>query len=323
MTGGEMRLFQNGRGVMVAMIVTGALVTACAPTYVVVPERREGYAAKDTLHGQLKGKDVRVTFRHVTISRVDTLVRWRTIYRDGPRVDTVLYDTTRKVDTVRVGSEGRRRPGNRVDTVRVVVRDTIRRVDTVRVARRVDTVRVFVPGPGGGTGTGSTGGSGGPTGPIILPRPPADGRIDTVRITIRDTVRITVRDTVRIGSRDTVRITVRDTIHIVDTLRTGGVDTVRIPGRRTLFVPPGQYPPEGQCRVWIYDKPPGQQARAAACNALGPIPAGAFILFGGEAWDFDYDWIADPKGVPPEIIALKRNGGNGRSSAPVRARGRP
>jgi hypothetical protein len=298
-----MKLLQNGRGVMVAMIVTGALVTACAPTYVVVPERREGYTAKDTLNGRLKGKDVRVTFRHVTISRVDTLVRWRTIYRDGPRVDTVFNDTTRRVDTVKVGSGGRR-PQGRVDTVRVVVRDTIRRVDTVRVARRVDTVRVFVPGPGGGTGTG-TGGSGGPTGPIILPRPPVDPRVDTVRITVRDTVRITIRDT----------------IQIVDTLRTGGVDTVRIPGRRTLFVPPGQYPPEGQCRVWIHDKPPGQQARAAACNALGTIPAGAFILFGGEAWDFDYDWLADPNGgAPPEIVALKRNTGGGRQSAPARGR---
>jgi|GEM_PF-2234366 len=317
-----MRLFQNGRGVMVAMIVAGALVAACAPTYVVVPERRDGYTAKDTLHGQLKGKDVRVTFRHVTVSRVDTLVRWRTIYRDGPRIDTVLYDTTRKVDTVKVGSGGGRRPGNRVDTVRVVVHDTI------RIPRRVDTVRVAGTGttggpmvnpraPNGGTGTG------GPGGPVIIPRPPVDQRVDTVRITVRDTVRITVRDTVRIAGKDTVRITVRDTIHIVDTLRTGGVDTVRIPGRRTLFVPPGQYPPEGECRIWIYDKPPGQQARAAACNALGPIPPGAFILFGGEAWDFDYDWIADQKGVPPEIIALKRNNGNGRSTAPVRARGRP
>lgn len=316
-----MRLFQNGRGVMVAMIAVGAFVAACAPTYVVVPERRDGYTAKDTLRGQLKGKDVRVTFRHVTISRVDTLVRWRTIYRDGPRVDTVLYDTTRKVDTVKVGTGGGRRPAGRVDTVRIVVHDT------VRIPRRVDTVRV------GGTGTtggpmvnprAPTGGTGRPEGPIVIPMPPQGPRVDTVRITIRDTVRITVRDTVRIGSRDTVRITVRDTIHIVDTLRTGGVDTVRIPGRRTMFVPPGQYPPEGQCRVWIYDKPPGQQPRAAACDALGPIPAGAFILFGGEAWDFDYDWIGDPKGgAPPEIIALKRNNGNGRSTAPVRARGRP
>jgi len=303
-----MSLRLHHRALLVALLIAGALVAACAPTYVVVPERREGYNARDTLHGRLKGKDVRVTFRHDTTWRVDTLVRWRTIYRDGPRVDTVLYDTTRKVDTVKVG--GGRRPNNRVDTVRIVIRDTI------RIPRRVDTVRVAGTGGPMVNPQAPTGGSGGTGGPIIMPRPPVEPRIDTVWVTIRDTVRI--------ASRDTVRITIRDTIQIVDTLRTGGVDTVRIPGRRTLFVPPGQYPPAGQCRVWIHDQPPGQQARAAACDALGTIPAGAFILFGGEAWDFDYDWLADPKaGAPPEIIALKRNTGSGRSNAPVRSRGRP
>ena len=73
-----------------------------------------------------------------------------------------------------------------------------------------------------------------------------------------------------------------------------------------LFVPPGQYPPAGQCRVWIHNRPPGQQRDAAACDALGDIPAGAFVLFGGEAWDFDYDWVANPGGAPPQIVALKR-----------------
>ncbi|MEX1182028.1 MAG: hypothetical protein WEF86_02255, partial [Gemmatimonadota bacterium] len=88
--------------------------------------------------------------------------------------------------------------------------------------------------------------------------------------------------------------------------------TVRVPGRRHLFVPPGHYPPDGQCRVWIHNLPPGRQAKAAACDALGEIPAGAFVLFGGEAWDFDYDWIAEaaanPDAVPPEIIGLKLRG---------------
>ena len=85
-----------------------------------------------------------------------------------------------------------------------------------------------------------------------------------------------------------------DTVRIVrtDTIRVGRADTERVagPGPRVLFVPPGQYPPKGQCRVWIQDRPPGQQRDAAPCDALGDIPAGAFILFGGEAWDSDYDW---------------------------------
>jgi hypothetical protein len=157
---------------------------------------------------------------------------------------------------------------------------TVVRVDTLRLARvdtvvRRDTIRI----PSRDT--------------IRLNVPRPGGRVDTVRVVLRDTV---VR-------RDTVRVVVRDTV-----FRT---DTVRLAGQRQLFVPPGQYPPAGQCRVWIHDRPPGQQARAAPCDAVGPIPAGAFILFGGEAWDFDYDWIAASRagGVPPEIVALKRRGG--------------
>jgi hypothetical protein len=123
---------------------------------------------------------------------------------------------------------------------------------------------------------------------MILPQRPPDHVVDTVRITFHDTVRVT--------THDTVRITVRD--------------TVRLPGHRVTHVPPGQFPPAGQCRVWILDLPPGQQAAPAACNALGAIPAGAFILFRGEAWDFDYDWRNDPT-APSEIVALQRRGSPG------------
>jgi hypothetical protein len=154
-------------------------------------------------------------------------------------------------------------------------------------------------------------------------------RVDTVlRV---DTVRapITTDPTLRRPPRDGAEIRV-DTVYRVDTVRVaaprgpGGrtpevrvdtivrADTVRVPGQRVLFVPPGQHPPQGQCRVWIHNRPPGQQARAAPCDALGEIPPGAFILFGGEAWDFDYDWIreatARPGAVPPQVVALQRPG---------------
>lgn len=187
------------------------------------------------------------------------------------------------MDTLRGRSDGRDvRVTFHFDTTWRV--DTVTRLDTLwrggtRTIVRVDTLRL------GGTDT------------VVLrnpvrPRLPgtptgAPSRTDTVRITVRDTIRLIVRDTV---------------------VRT---DTVRVAGRRTLFVPPGQYPPAGQCRVWIYDRPPGQQARAAPCNALGAIPAGAFILFGGDAWDADYDWVAEAQrgSVPAEIIALTRRRG--------------
>ena len=40
------------------------------------------------------------------------------------------------------------------------------------------------------------------------------------------------------------------------------------------------------------------EAVVQARNALGTIPSGAFILFHGDAWDFDYDWVRDPAGNP-------------------------
>lgn len=104
-------------------------------------------------------------------------------------------------------------------------------------------------------------------------------------------------ETVRVVSRDTLRVVVRDTVLV------GG-------GRRLVFVPPGLFPPAGQCRVWIHDRPPGQQARSQPCALLGPVPAGAFVLFDGVAWDVDHDWVAESRraSVPPEILALRRAG---------------
>ena len=209
---------------LLALVFASGFVSSCRRAIVIVPATDRGYTARDTLYGTRDGSRVRVTFRHDTTWRVDTVI---------VMVTDTLYRGTRVIA--------------RRDTV--FVRDTVvRRVG----AGRVDTVRVNVV------------------------------RVDTVRVSV---VRV-----------DTVRVNV---------VR---VDTVRVAGQRTLFVPPGHYPPDGQCRVWIHDKPPGQQDRAAACNALGAIPAGAFVLFGGDAWDFDYDWIAAASRmtVPPQIVALKR-----------------
>ncbi len=196
-----------------------------------------------------------------------------------------------RVDTLRGRSDGRDvRVTFHFDTTWRV--DTVTRLDTLwragsRTIVRVDTLRlkgtdtVYRRGPmppvRPGTPTGTP--TGAPSG--------APSRPDTIRVIVRDTIRLIVRDTI-------VR-----------------ADTVRVAGRRMLFVPPGHYPPPGQCRVWIHDRAPGQQARAAPCNALGGIPAGAFILFGGDAWDADFDWIAESQrgGVPPEIVALSRRRG--------------
>lgn len=226
-------------------------------------------------------------------SSVDTL-RARSDGRDV-RV-TFHFDTTWRVDTV-VRLDTLWRGGTRV----------IERVDTLR---RTQTDTVYRRGPLQGSR---------PRAPIAIPVgvPSSSDTIrittsDTIRVTVNDTIRITVRDTIRLTVRDTIRLVERDTIVFTDTIVRS--DTVRLAGRRMLFVPPGQYPPAGQCRVWIHDQPPGQQARAAPCNALGTIPEGAFILFGGDAWDADYDWVAEARrsAVPPEIVALTRRRGGRR-----------
>ena len=270
-----MKSLRWGVVVCAVAILTGALNTACSRHFVIVPQPENGYAPTDTLYGWLNGDEIRVTFWFDTVMRVDTVVDVDTLWEKGTR--TVLrIDTLTVHDTIL-----------RVDTVRVAMRsmavDTVVRVDTVRVAIRstvvdtvvrVDTVRV---------GTTAT------VVDTIL-------RVDTVRIPVTETI---VRT-------DTVQLLVTDTLRIVTT------DTIRVAGQRMLFVPPGHYPPRGQCRVWIHDLAPGRQAAAAPCTELGAVPAGAFILFGGEAWDFDYDWLgeaaAHPGKVPPEIIALKRKG---------------
>jgi hypothetical protein len=180
-------------------------------------------------------------------------------------------------------------------TQRVVVYDTVMVHDTIAVRERAQ------------------------------PRP-AVARVDTVvrvdtvfrsRATPRVDTVIRV-DTLTIARVDTVRLagpaTRVDTVRVVDTVVR--VDTVRVtdagPKPRRLTVPPGHHPPAGQCRVWVDGVPPGRQVAPAPCDALGTIPAAAFILYGGMAWDGEFDWaaleMAEPGSAPPEIVAAVKPG---------------
>lgn len=292
-----MRVRRSGVVAWLVLAGCGLFATACLrTTWVVVPRPNGGYRTTDTLVGYSNGKQVVVSFRFDTITHTRTLYRTDTIYRDGVKV---IRDTVVRIrhevrhDTIRVF---------RRDTLRIVRHDTVRlfRVDTLREVvgnGRVDTVRYAVHD----------------TTFIqrLVPMPPVV-RVDTVNHAIVDSILVT-HTIVRV---DTVRHV--DTVFVagqvaggqrVDTVRIVRTDTVRLAGKRVLFVPPGQYPPEGQCRVWIADKPPGQQRDAERCDAIGDVPSGAFILFGGDAWDFDYDWIAEQQRtgrVPAQIEALKR-----------------
>lgn len=76
---------------------------------------------------------------------------------------------------------------------------------------------------------------------------------------------------------------------------------------RRIHVPPGHYPPPGYCRLWYPGRPPGHQPRPFVCGPVA-VPAGAFILYNGAAWDADYNWRAQarrrPGSVPPVIIEM-------------------
>lgn len=77
---------------------------------------------------------------------------------------------------------------------------------------------------------------------------------------------------------------------------------------RRVHVPPGHFPPPGYCRVWHPGRPPGHQPRPFPCQRHVEIPAGAFLLYNGTAWDGDYDWRAHarrhPGSVPPVILEM-------------------
>jgi hypothetical protein len=79
--------------------------------------------------------------------------------------------------------------------------------------------------------------------------------------------------------------------------------------RKLNGVPPGHYPRPGQCRVWYQGRPPGQQPRPVPCGSLtGRVPFGSFLLFGGRAWDTEYDWKGheriEPGTVPGTVLSL-------------------
>jgi hypothetical protein len=77
---------------------------------------------------------------------------------------------------------------------------------------------------------------------------------------------------------------------------------------RRVHVPPGHYPPPGHCRIWHPGRPPGHQPRPVPCSQPVVVPAGAFILYNGVAWDADYDWRGharrQPGSVPSVIVDI-------------------
>ena len=75
-------------------------------------------------------------------------------------------------------------------------------------------------------------------------------------------------------------------------------------------VPPGHYPPAGYYRIWYSGRPPGQQPAPVRYGMPNnaPITPDAFIIYGDQAYDTQYDWrqaeVQKKKSVPREIIDI-------------------
>jgi hypothetical protein len=95
-----------------------------------------------------------------------------------------------------------------------------------------------------------------------------------------------------------------------DVVVVGDRDRSEARGPRKLGkIPPGHYPPPGECRLWYPGRPPGHQPAPTRCAALiGRLPRDAFILYNGAAWDAGYDWRwqekRKPGSVPRVILEL-------------------
>jgi len=69
-------------------------------------------------------------------------------------------------------------------------------------------------------------------------------------------------------------------IHVPASRPESGIEVQREDGR-TFRIPPGHYPPPGECRIWIPDVAPGQQGPPGACEDLErQVPSGAYLVYG-------------------------------------------
>lgn len=69
-------------------------------------------------------------------------------------------------------------------------------------------------------------------------------------------------------------------VRVPDERPQGGIDVSRDRGR-DFHVPPGHYPPPGQCRIWRPERPPGQQSPPGSCDELErQVPEGAYLIYG-------------------------------------------
>jgi hypothetical protein len=71
-------------------------------------------------------------------------------------------------------------------------------------------------------------------------------------------------------------------------------------GYTHLDIPPGHYPPPGECRIWYPDRPPGDQPPPGNCHQLGTqVPLGAWLIRQPED-DIEEPQVVNWKATKPE-----------------------
>lgn len=72
-------------------------------------------------------------------------------------------------------------------------------------------------------------------------------------------------------------------------------------GYTRLSIPPGHYPPPGECRVWYPDRPPGHQPPPGRCG--GAVPPGAWLIRHPQAMpDHVHVVVYEPQ--RPEVLVV-------------------
>ena len=72
-------------------------------------------------------------------------------------------------------------------------------------------------------------------------------------------------------------------------------------GTLAAQIPPGHFPPPGECRIWFSDRPAGHQPPPGPCGTLRyNVPPGARLIYGGPGRGGG-QWLAEPEIAAPEV----------------------
>ncbi len=75
-------------------------------------------------------------------------------------------------------------------------------------------------------------------------------------------------------------------------------------GTLAAQIPPGHFPPPGECRIWFSDRPAGHQPPPGSCGTLKyNVPPGARLIYGGRGHGGG-QWLTEPEIAAPAGTAF-------------------